>query len=60
MSETDARNRIASQADDDQRRAVADVWLDNSGTPDLVLAAVDELVTVHYAPLVGGRVSEVA
>ncbi|WNV89538.1 dephospho-CoA kinase [Umezawaea sp. Da 62-37] len=43
MSETDARNRIASQADDDQRRAVADVWLDNSGTPDLVLAAVDEL-----------------
>jgi dephospho-CoA kinase len=33
MSEEDARARIAAQADDEQRRAVADVWLDNSGTP---------------------------
>ncbi|MGV0635770.1 dephospho-CoA kinase [Mycolicibacillus trivialis] len=33
MSEQDARARIAAQADDEQRRAVADVWLDNSGTP---------------------------
>lgn len=31
MSEEDARARIAAQADDEQRRAVADVWLDNSG-----------------------------
>ncbi|HEX7323404.1 MAG TPA: dephospho-CoA kinase [Mycobacterium sp.] len=32
MSETDARARIAAQAGEEQRRAVADVWLDNSGT----------------------------
>jgi dephospho-CoA kinase len=34
MSEEDARARIAAQADDEQRRAVADVWLDNSGTQE--------------------------
>ena len=50
MAEQDARNRIAAQADDDQRRAVADVWLDNSGTPDLVLAAVDELWADRLVP----------
>ena len=33
MSETDARARIAAQVDDDARRAAADVWLDNDGTP---------------------------
>jgi dephospho-CoA kinase len=33
MPEDDARARIAAQADDEQRRAVADVWLDNSGSP---------------------------
>ena len=32
MAEDDARARIAAQADDAQRRAVADVWLDNSGS----------------------------
>lgn len=31
MPEEDARARIAAQASDDQRRAVADIWLDNSG-----------------------------
>ncbi len=34
MDPDDARARIAAQATDEQRRAVADVWLDNSGTPD--------------------------
>ncbi|MGB6207143.1 dephospho-CoA kinase, partial [Mycobacterium sp.] len=34
MAEDDARARIAAQASDDQRRAVADVWLDNSSTPE--------------------------
>lgn len=33
MAEDDARARIAAQASDDQRRAVADIWLDNSGSP---------------------------
>ncbi|BBX73667.1 dephospho-CoA kinase [Mycobacterium shinjukuense] len=34
MAEQDARARIAAQATDEQRRAVADVWLDNSGSPE--------------------------
>jgi dephospho-CoA kinase len=34
FSESDARARIAAQATEEQRRAVADVWLDNSGTAD--------------------------
>lgn len=34
MPEEDARARIAAQADDEQRRAVADLWLDNSGAPE--------------------------
>jgi dephospho-CoA kinase len=42
MTEEDARARIAAQADDEQRRAVADIWLDNSGTQeDLVERAHD-------------------
>jgi dephospho-CoA kinase len=32
FTEEDARARIAAQATDEQRRAVADVWLDNSGS----------------------------
>ncbi|BBX38614.1 dephospho-CoA kinase [Mycobacterium simiae] len=40
MPEEDARARIAAQADDDQRRAVADIWMDNSGgQEDLVKRA---------------------
>ena len=31
MPEADARARIAAQADDEARRAAADVWLDNEG-----------------------------
>lgn len=34
FSESDARARIAAQATEEQRRAVADVWLDNAGSPD--------------------------
>ncbi|RFZ65373.1 Dephospho-CoA kinase [Mycobacterium marinum] len=37
MSEDDARARIAAQASDEQRRAVADVWLDNSGSLDALV-----------------------
>ncbi|OLR94511.1 dephospho-CoA kinase [Actinokineospora bangkokensis] len=43
LPEQDARNRIAAQATEQQRRAAADVWLDNSGSPDVVQRAVDEL-----------------
>jgi dephospho-CoA kinase len=42
FSERDARARIAAQATEERRRAVADVWLDNSGRPgDLVERARD-------------------
>lgn len=43
MTEDAARARIAAQADDEARRAAADVWLDNSGSADAVRAAVDEI-----------------
>ncbi|XVV01867.1 dephospho-CoA kinase [Actinosynnema sp. CA-248983] len=50
LDEQDARNRMAKQATDEQRRAVADVWLDNSSTPDLVLAEVDALWADRLVP----------
>jgi dephospho-CoA kinase len=43
MSEAEARSRIAAQATDEQRRAVADVVLDNDGSLEELRAAVDEL-----------------
>ncbi|WP_413449960.1 dephospho-CoA kinase [Georgenia phoenicis] len=43
MSREDALARIGAQATDAERRAVADVWLDNSGSPDALLAQVREL-----------------
>jgi dephospho-CoA kinase len=43
MSETDARSRIGAQATDDQRRAVADVVVENDGTLDELRAQVDAL-----------------
>lgn len=43
MTESDARARIAAQATEEQRRAAADVWLDNGGALDEVQAAVDAL-----------------
>jgi dephospho-CoA kinase len=50
MAETDARARIVSQASDEQRRAVADVWLDNSGWPEEVQAATDALWAERLVP----------
>jgi dephospho-CoA kinase len=50
MPEADARARIAAQATDAQRRAVADVWLDNSGAPDHVLAHADALWADRLVP----------
>jgi dephospho-CoA kinase len=47
LSEEDARARIAAQAGDAERRAVADVVLDNSGTPDQLAAQVDRLWAEH-------------
>lgn len=50
MPEVDARARIAAQADDAARRAAADVWLDNSGVPGDLTAAVDALWTDRFVP----------
>jgi dephospho-CoA kinase len=50
MAEADARARIRAQAGDEQRRAVADVWLDNGGAEDAVLADVDELWADRLVP----------
>jgi dephospho-CoA kinase len=50
MTERDARARIATQATEQARRAAADVWLDNSGTPGLVLAVVDDLWADRLVP----------
>jgi dephospho-CoA kinase len=43
MTEDDARSRIAAQAGEEQRRAAADVWLDNAGSREQLAAAVDDL-----------------
>lgn len=43
MAESDARARIKAQAGTEARRAAADVWLDNGGSRDEVLAEVDRL-----------------
>jgi dephospho-CoA kinase len=50
LPEDDARARISAQADDDARRAAADVWLDNTGARDDVLAAVDRLWDERLVP----------
>lgn len=48
--EADARRRVAAQADDEQRRAAADVWLDNSAGRDDLLADVDALWRERLVP----------
>ncbi|WP_413319973.1 dephospho-CoA kinase [Agrococcus sp. 1P02AA] len=52
LDEADARARVASQASDEQRLAIADVVIDTSGTVEATLAAADEL----WERLAGGRV----
>jgi dephospho-CoA kinase len=49
LTEEDARARIAAQATDEQRRAVADVVLDNSGTPEALVEQVDRFWTDRVA-----------
>jgi dephospho-CoA kinase len=43
MSRDDAERRLRSQATDDERRAIADVVIDNSGTIEQTLAQADAL-----------------
>ncbi|WP_116452920.1 dephospho-CoA kinase [Blastococcus litoris] len=53
MSEEDARARIAAQASDEQRRAVADVVLDNSGSSEQLAGQVAGFWAEHVAPVAG-------
>ena len=53
LTAKDARARIAAQASDDQRRAVADVVLDNSGTLEELAEQVDRFWAERVAPTAG-------
>ncbi|MBB2987769.1 dephospho-CoA kinase [Terracoccus luteus] len=59
LGEGDARRRMAAQATDEQRRAVADVVLPNDGSPDALAGLVDGLWRDRLAPwndnLLAGR-----
>lgn len=50
MPEDDARARIKAQASVEDRRAVADVWLDNSGSPEDLSALAAELWDERLVP----------
>jgi dephospho-CoA kinase len=50
MDEADARARIAAQAGEEQRRRVADVWLDNSGSEGQLVAQARELWSGRILP----------
>lgn len=50
LPEDDARARIAAQASDEQRRAVADVVLDNSGTREQLAEQVARFWTERVEP----------
>lgn len=43
MAEADAKARISAQATEEQRRLVADIWLDNAGTEGELVERVREL-----------------
>lgn len=53
LPEADARARIAAQATDDQRRAVADVVLDNTGSREQLAEQVDRFWSDRVEPLRG-------
>jgi dephospho-CoA kinase len=53
LTAEDARARIAAQATDEQRRAVADVLLDNSGSPEQLAEQVDRFWAERVEPVIG-------
>jgi len=53
LTAADARARIAVQATDEERRAIADVLLDNSGSPEQLAAQVDRFWTERVAAAAG-------
>ncbi|MEX5720090.1 dephospho-CoA kinase [Geodermatophilus maliterrae] len=58
LGEDDARARIAAQATDEQRRAVADVVLDNSGGPEGLAEQVDRFWTERVLPRTRGTAGD--
>ncbi len=50
LDEADARARIATQATDEDRRAAADVWIDNNGALEVLSTRVDELWNERIVP----------
>jgi dephospho-CoA kinase len=50
MTESDARARIAAQATDDERRAVADVLIVNNGSHDELTEQVDAVWRERLQP----------
>ncbi len=50
MPEADARARIAAQATEEQRREVADVWLDNTGDQQVLVEQVRTLWNDRLVP----------
>jgi dephospho-CoA kinase len=53
LTAEDARARIAVQATDEQRRAIADVVLDNSGPPEQLAEQVDRFWADRVVPALG-------
>lgn len=50
MTHDDIRSRMRAQAGDDERRAAADVWIDNSDAPGQTVAAVDDVWHERLVP----------
>jgi dephospho-CoA kinase len=55
MSEAQARSRISAQASDAERRAVADVIIENDGSLSQLWEAVDAVWREHVLPALGSR-----
>ena len=53
LTASDAKARMAAQATDEERRAVADVVLDNSGTPAELEAQVERFWAERVLPTLG-------
>ncbi|WP_166351237.1 dephospho-CoA kinase [Phytoactinopolyspora limicola] len=53
LSAADAQTRIDAQASDDARRAAADVWLDNTGSVDVLSTQVAALWAQRLVPFEG-------
>ena len=50
LDRADARNRIQAQATDQERRAAADVWVDNNGEVEATLGQVRRVWTQRLVP----------